>query len=107
MEQGVTSSAGRFWVSSLVVLMLGFWLNVAAVMIVATTNGAPGVPSPLLQVVYVAYWPSLLRGLPHDTWFYPDARPAFTSNAVGWLAAAVLTGAVAGIRRPCRQAQNP
>jgi hypothetical protein len=84
--------SARIWVSVLSAAMLGFWLNVAAMMIVATSNGLSGVPSPFLEIIYVAFWPTWLQGVPHEVWFYPDGTRHMLGNIAAWTAAGAIVG---------------
>ncbi len=63
---------------------IGFWLNLLALMVVATSNGLAGVPSPLLELIYVACWPSALSGVPHENYFYPEGLRNMLINVLGW-----------------------
>ena len=78
------SRTTRFWIYLLAFAMVGFWLNVFAILVVASTNGLAGVPAPLLQLVYVAYWPSWLCGVPHENFFHPDLLKPLIMNVTGW-----------------------
>ena len=82
----------RFWLYLLVIAMTGFWLNVAAIMVVATANGLGGLPRPFLQLIYVAYWPSWVCGLAHENFFDPDLFGPFVMNWIGWTVLGGLVG---------------
>jgi len=90
--------------------MFGFGLNVFADMVVATAMGPHGVPSPFREVVYLACWPTALRGVPHEHYFYPEGWKNFATNILGWTLLGGLLGlmhtAIAllapGKRRPQR-----
>jgi hypothetical protein len=74
--------------------MFGFGLNVFVEMIVATAMGPHGVPSPLRELVDLAYWPTALCGVPHEHYFYPEGWKCFVTNILGWTLLGGLLGLV-------------
>jgi hypothetical protein len=71
------------WIYLVSAGIVGFALNVVATLIVATTRG-PGVPSPLLELIYLACWPSALCGVAHQSYFYPHLLKNVARNIIGW-----------------------
>jgi hypothetical protein len=82
--------AARLYVFVPVAAGLGVSLNLAAMMIVATTSGLSGVPSPLLEIVYLACWPSALIGVPHEYYFYTHYLRNMLVNILGWATVGIV-----------------
>jgi hypothetical protein len=93
--------AVRLCIFTPVAAMVGLCLNFAAVMVVAAGSGSPGVPSPFLELVYLACWPSALVGIPHEDYFYANALRNILINILGWTSLGVLASLV-----PARRARK-
>ncbi len=80
----------RLFVSLLATGMVGIWLNACAMMTVAAANGLPGVPSPFLEIIYLACWPSALIGVPHEEYFDPGLGRKMAWNVLCWTAIGIV-----------------
>lgn len=80
--------------------MCGIVLNVGAILVVFGTNGLPGVPLLFMPILYAAYWPCMLAGVPPERYFNADAGlfQAFILNVTGWWCVGALVGVVDSLR---------
>ncbi len=84
------SNKARFLLGLLVAGMMGVWLNGCAVIVVASTNGLPGPPSPMLEIIYAANWPTALAGVPCESYFDPNLGTNLLRNVLCWTGLGLL-----------------
>ena len=73
--------------------LAGFWLNVAAIVVVVGSNGLSTPYGQFSAVVELAFWPSRLCGTRPEHYFQPDPIRHHVVNILGW----TILGALGGL----------